>query len=251
MKLSHHAGDLARQFIVRELARTKAAKGDLADAMGLNASTLSKLLSGTRQLELDELSRAFKFFSSSQDSVKSLFYDLFPGLQGYALKPKDQGDGPSEKKVTAEKLAKSLWEGEQQAATKALTLIEVRKSGVGPTKDTLRIWPDTIEVRSRPRGFLVHRGIQAVYMAGDAGSPRYLDGEIILYDLDRQPAVGDYVIAETVANPEEGLPSYIGRLIRRTEDGVTIETTTGTQKSLPFIEVNSLRRIIPTEDFLV
>lgn len=251
MKLGPQATDVARQFIVRELAHTKAAKGDLADAMGLNASTLSKLLSGSRRAELGELQRAFEFFKSSQETIQSVLYEIFPGLHKYEIRPADQGDFAPEKRVTVDELANSLREGEFEAAKKALTLIEVLRTGVGPTRDTIRIWPDTIEVRPRPRGFLGPRRIQAIYAAGEAGSPRYHDGEIILFDLDRQPAVGDYVIAETVAKPEDGFPTYIGRLIRRTEEGVTVEIPAGKQEILQFVDIIALRRIIPTTDFLI
>lgn len=212
--------DAIRDFLTSELARTRSSKGDLAAAMNISASALSKILNGTRQVEATELLLARNFFvSTPNDVVERLVRGMVPGFlrpdQTIAYPPdftaiKDETVAAAVP-VVRDKLLKRV-----APAGK----IEVLQTSPGDDNRTFLLWPVIIDTLPKPPIFDDARSLFAFYMSGASGAPRFVDGDLIVCDLNRPAAIGDYVVAHMNEIESSASPCMIGRLVDQDDNNI-------------------------------
>lgn len=249
MIANRRPAEVALEFITSELARTGAAKGDLAQAMGITASALSKILKEQRQIDIGELYLALRFFDSPHDIGGKLIADLFPDFSDkFKVAPADKRPEVSDE--DALRIANTLRETSLQLTNPTENFFVV-KTAQGQDKDSFVMLNEVSDARPRPPGLASMRKVMGIYMAGPAGAPRYEDGELILYDLTRSAAAGDYAIVEGVRQADGEIICKIGRIIDRTSSHLTFELIRGRKPiEVPLKAIGEIRRIIPLTELL-
>ncbi|WP_299811404.1 hypothetical protein [Tardiphaga sp.] len=242
--------DIAVEYIVGELARTQAAKGALAKAMNINASALSKILSRQRQVDLGELFLAQRFFNSPAEIEERLVYGLFPELKGKYSKDKIPSLSDEEALSTAERLRAAESKAHKAAlqADKLPWPIEIYMTAPGPSAQTFEIFDAVIDYKLPPPAVGIRR-LRGIYISGASGSPRYNDGELVLYDVDRPAAIGDFVLIEGPLQDGKR-EARVGQMVGRTLDEVALLMLDGSTQQINSNAISATRRLVTVADLI-
>jgi transcriptional regulator with XRE-family HTH domain len=248
------ANELALDYIQSELTRTGAAKGDLAKAMNISASALSKILTKQRQIDLGELFLAQRFFQSPPEIEIQLVQSLFPDRKIKLNRETDRPRLTDQQALAAARRLSTMELDETGPEVKGIRNprdVDIFHTTPGNDKSFI-VGPQVMGLKLRPPTILLARKIAAIYMVGASASPRYNDGELIIFDVERSPAIAEYVIIEGHPVNASGMRSaYVGRLVERNGTDVSIDLISSRMTlHFPTGEFSAIRRIIPLDELL-
>lgn len=168
------------QWIIDALERddSKSRKG-IGDAINIDKSGVSRLLSGDRVLKLREAQRIAQYLG-------------VPAPSGFAESEAAFAPAPKASMIPVYRTAKA--------------------GGAGPA--TFRIFRQErpVELKPRPLHCAAAAPIFGVYAQDEAMAPRFKPGELIFADPSRPVAPGDDVLFIAKGAPENGEPALIGEL---------------------------------------
>jgi phage repressor protein C with HTH and peptisase S24 domain len=163
--------------IKRRLAETGRSQRELAEALGLDPSAVTRLLKGQRRLRLEEAEKADAFF----------------------------GDAP-----TANVIARpGGGDGDPDQAARTLPVYASAQGG----PDGMVIDAEPIEMMRRPQFLEGVRDAFAFYVVGDSMEPRFRHGERLLVHPRRPPRAGEDVLIILKAAPDAEFNAMVKTLV--------------------------------------
>lgn len=213
-----------RQALARDPEKTQ--RG-LAQAMGIDATGVSRMLKGLRQLKANEVQKVREYFAKASKS------DITSDLKS------DEGTLPL---VSAPLIKPTDWPRDLPAYGVAIAGTEGGIEFNGQVTDYLR----------RPPRLQAVKDAYAVYVHGDSMSPWRKNGDAVYVHPGLPCRVGDYVVVQLrPEHPGEAPRAYIKELVRRTEKELRLRQFNPPKEiAIPTAKVHSIHRILDWTELL-
>lgn len=213
-----------RQALAQNPDRTQ--RG-LAEAMGIDATGVSRMLKGLRQLKANEVQKVREYFAKASKS------DITSNLKS------DEGMGPL---ISAPLIKPTDWPRDLPVYGVAVAGSEGGIEFNGQVTDYLR----------RPPRLQAVIGAYAVYVHGDSMSPWRKNGDAVYVHPGLPCRVGDYVVVQIRPERAGDAPNaYIKELARRTERELRLRQFNPPKEiTIPVAKVLSIHRILDWTELL-
>lgn len=183
--------DAPRQWIRDGLNRQGRKAKELAAAMGVQASRISEIIAGKREVASDEVPALARMTGMSVNEV----IERLGGKRAVAASGLDE---PVELPPPGKRDLK------------------VRGAVMGGAEGDFTFNGEVADYAPRPPGLVGVNDAFALYVQGDSMSPRFEPGSLVYIHPGRPPAPGNDVVVECLPKDGQGGgPCYLKRLVRR------------------------------------
>jgi phage repressor protein C with HTH and peptisase S24 domain len=194
---------MSMRFIPKRLADLGLNQNDLAQALGIDASGVSRMLKGERHIRANEVAVIAQLLRITVD-------DLVRELQSV------------EKSVENEE-TRILEAVRSPVAVRTNTARPIQTSGEGPIAvmgrpvlgggGSFEMTPRSVDAVPRPRVLDGVPGAYAVFMPDDSMEPRYFTGELLFIHPGKPFKIGSFVVVTVKGQDDEPPRSYIRMFI--------------------------------------
>jgi phage repressor protein C with HTH and peptisase S24 domain len=239
---------------IKEVRKAKGlTQEQLAEAVGLDVSYISRMESGKRRVSLENLA---PIATALKVSVKDLVPDE-PVLSNEehvmmdALLRQPPPSGLRESSSVNMSEAEHLPQLPNFGGPRDIPEYGAAAGGSRGKAD-FRFNGQVVDMAPRPPGIANKKDVYCVRVVGDSMEPKYEEGERLYLDPHRRPAIMDYVVIE-LKSQEEGEPgdAFIKRFVRKTPTKYIVQQF-NPLKELEFDidEVKNMHRVIPQDELL-
>ncbi|MEM7173507.1 MAG: S24 family peptidase, partial [Pseudomonadota bacterium] len=225
-------------------------------ALGIDPSAVSRILSGDRGLKLSEVQRAAAYLGVEPEPTPGEILPRgFAEAAAFGL-PTYQAGGPGQG------LTLDVTPGKRRNAARAGVVplppragmerdLEVRGTAVGGEDAAFEFNGETVEYVCRPPGLTGNRKAFALYVVGESMSPRFEEGELVFVHPGRPAKPGNDVVVELHGRDGEAGNCYIKRLVARTPSKLVLSQFNPAKNiDFPLAQVRNVLRILTPGELL-